>query len=189
MQPWPLLANLPSSPLQPPPPPNHPPPLTPSPPPPAAELIIHATFLDLLATEGCYLICLHSPRDIPDDITLPPDSAKRDRLDVLPGSCVKLTPLPPPATSTKGGPATAQPQILSELTMHLDAHTKALPAFMVSFVLKVLGPFLYKQILRLLKKNFHSPDDIIPKRMAQRAELYEGVKAAVRQHMAGREPR
>jgi hypothetical protein len=151
----------------------------------AAELIIHATFLDLLATEGCFLICLHSPQDISDAIQLPPESAKRDRLDVLPGSCVKLTPLPP-AASGKG--AAAQPQVLSELTMHLDAHTKHLPSFMISFVLKVLGPFLYKQVLKLLKKNFNSPEDMIPKRMAQRAELYEAVSAAVKRHMAGGQP-
>ena len=148
------------------------------------ELLLHATFLDLLSTEGCYLMTQQSIKELPEGASLPPADGKRDRLDMAPGSCLKLTPLPP-RRGAAGSPAV--PQVRSEMMIHIDAHKASVPTFVVQFVLKVLSPFIYKQVARLLKKNFHEQGDALPQRMLARAELYDTIRARVAEHLAAQQ--
>jgi hypothetical protein len=78
---------------------------------------------------------------------LPPEAkAKWATANFLPGSCIRLRPLPP---GPDGGPQTE-----AFLQVHLDPHIPYTPATLVNFVLGVLGPYIFAQVRAVLDEAF-----------------------------------
>lgn len=55
---------------------------------------------------------------------------------------------------------------------HMDPHIKHVPAMLLNFVLKVMSPFIFGTIQKVLKSEFSSPDKVLPCRMREKPELY-----------------
>ena len=56
--------------------------------------------------------------------------------------------------------------------MHILPHIKHVPAMLLNFVLKVMSPFIFGTIQKVLKSEFSSPDKVLPCRMREKPELY-----------------
>lgn len=86
---------------------------------------------DLLEEEGCFVITFATPDKVSDAAaSRPPASGKRAAVTMLPGSCMKLTPLPP---LVPGGP----PRIQSTVLTHVTAGKMYVPDMIITFILKV----------------------------------------------------
>lgn len=57
----------------------------------------------------------------------------------MPGSCMRFQPLLP---AKPGGP----PRVLATVQSAVDAGIKHVPEWIITFVLKVFGPFIYTQV-------------------------------------------
>ena len=73
------------------------------------------------------------------------------------------------------------------MLIHLDPRVPFVPGWLMSFVLKVMSPFAYKQMVELLQNTFNDPNAVIPSRMAEKPELYarlhDRVAASVPWHI------
>lgn len=58
------------------------------------------------------------------------------------------------------------------------------PSAIISFVLKVLGPFIYSTAKKLVATAFSGADKPLAQRLRQRPELYASVKERVAEHLA-----
>ena len=58
------------------------------------------------------------------------------------------------------------------MLIHLDPRVAFVPGWLMSFVLKVMSPFAYSQMVETLKSTFGNPEAVIPCRMAGKPELY-----------------
>lgn len=141
------------------------------------SIVMQSLGTDLLEEEGCLVVLFHSPPDPLDPDLLPPGLRKPGLIRVMPGSCIKFTPLPP---LTPGGPQ----RVHSTVVAHLGAGTLTVPTFIITFVLKVLTPFIYNIVVKLLKKAFKKPTDPLPQRMAAKPAVYDLVASAVAKHFA-----
>ena len=54
----------------------------------------------------------------------------------------------------------------------MDPHIKHVPAALITFVLKIMSPFLFNTIQKVLKSEFDSPEKVLPTRMREKPELY-----------------
>ena len=62
------------------------------------------------------------------------------------------------------------------------AHLKppmTVPSFIISFILKVMTPFVYSQMQKVLHSAFSDPTDPLPQRVQAKPELYELVTQRV----------
>lgn len=66
------------------------------------------------------------------------------------------------------------------IVMIIDAHVPHVPSFIVNWVLGVMAPFAHRQIKKLLRDDYDSPEKPFPKRMAQHPELYDKVRKSVK---------
>jgi hypothetical protein len=86
---------------------------------------------------------------------------------------------------------------LGTIISHLDPHLPFVPAFLVTFVLKVLSPYAWRAMQKVMSDWFN-PDLVsnpgtlrrVPhagthlKRIAEQPELYSAVQERVEQYMA-----
>ena len=62
------------------------------------------------------------------------------------------------------------------MLIHLDPRVPFVPGWLMSFVLKVMSPFAYSQMVELLRDTFRDPNAAIPQRMAAKPELYARLR-------------
>ena len=63
------------------------------------------------------------------------------------------------------------------MLVHLDPKISMVPGWLISFVLKVMSPFAYNQIVDLLKTMFKDPSTVMARRMAGKPDLYARLHA------------
>ncbi|PNH02712.1 Acetylglutamate kinase [Tetrabaena socialis] len=96
---------------------------------------VEAAGSDLLDEEGVLLITFGNP-GAEGRVELPPAAAKHSRVRLLRPSAMSFQPLPP---RVPGGPS----RTLCCVQTYVDPGTRHVPPFIISFVLKVLSPFVY----------------------------------------------
>lgn len=65
------------------------------------------------------------------------------------------------------------------MLIHLDPRVAFVPGWLMSFILKVMSPFAYSQVVELLKNTFSDPTAVLPRRMAEKPELYARLHGRV----------
>lgn len=142
------------------------------------QAIVRANGYDLAASplHRCLLITMNDVSDT--DIQalgienryphLPAAMAKRNTVNLLKKSCIKLRPLPPLEQQNKS----SIPRTDAHFMVHLDPHISYVPSSLVNFVLGILAPYIYNQMLKVLDKAFQEPDGEYPKRVRDQPELY-----------------
>lgn len=131
------------------------------------QTLLHARGYDLADSHRCLLILVKDADadKLPEGhAPLPKGMAKRRRVNMLPGTCVMLRPLP---VGDDGGQRTEALMIA-----HMDPHIPYVPAALVNFVLGFLAPYIFKQMGSMLDNKFSDPEGIFPQRIAQQPELY-----------------
>jgi len=113
---------------------------------------------------------------------LPAAMAKRKRVNILKDSLIKLRPLPPlkqkvENKNAKRGnstntPGSTIPRTEAHLMVHLDPHIPYVPSSLVSFVLGILAPYIYNQMLKVLDNAFKDADGEFSRRIRDQPELY-----------------
>ena len=154
------------------------------------QAIVRARGFDLAASphHRCLLILLNDLDDTEIeglDIQntyphLPEAMAKRKMVNIFKNSCIKLRPLPPLlAKESKKLPAIKSSSTVNRiyrtdahLMVHLDPHIPYVPASLVNFVLGILAPYIYNQMLKVLDDAFKQADGVFPQRIQQQPELY-----------------
>ena len=57
------------------------------------------------------------------------------------------------------------------------------PGFVITFMLRILAPFIYRQALALMRDVFTDPQSKMSRRMQQRTDLYPLLQERVGQHL------
>jgi hypothetical protein len=139
---------------------------------PQMDTLVHAHGVDLAQEDRSLLIVMSDPTDMPANAAeLPKAARKRKRASVLPGSCIRLEPLPVGPDGKHRVKATA-------LT-HINPGIPYVPPVLLNFVLKVMSPFMHRQMVKLLKDSFADPKQALPQRIQHKPELYEWVRQRV----------
>ena len=68
--------------------------------------------------------------------------------------------------------ADGQERVRASVLVHMDPRIKHVPSVLLNFVLKVMSPFIFGTIQKVLKSEFSSPDKVLPTRMREKPELY-----------------
>ncbi|KAL3137283.1 hypothetical protein ABBQ32_006825 [Trebouxia sp. C0010 RCD-2024] len=143
---------------------------------PHIDVVVSARGIDLADEERCLLIMVNTPEDMSKwSSRLPTSSAKCKRADILPGSCIRLEPLAP---SPSG-----QGRVRASVVVHMDPHIKHVPAGLITFVLKIMSPFLFSTIQKVLKSEFDSPSKVLPTRMREKPELYGLIRPRIEEYI------
>lgn len=143
---------------------------------PHIDVVVEARGIDLADEDRCLLILMNTPEDLTGLAdAIPAASAKRKRADILPGSCIRLQPLAPSASG--------QGRVRASVITHMDPHIKHVPAMLLNFVLKVMSPFIFGTIQKVLKSEFSSPDKVLPSRMREKPELYGLVSPRIAEYI------
>lgn len=132
------------------------------------QAVIHARGFDLAETHRCLLIFAN---DIQDLTQLPAGHAplstemhKRKFVNILPGSCIRLRPLPPAPDGT--------PRTNASLIVHIDPHIPYVPAALVNFALGIIAPYVFNQMKKVMTSAFADEEGIFPERIRAQPELY-----------------
>ncbi|KAH7623547.1 hypothetical protein Ndes2526B_g01991 [Nannochloris sp. 'desiccata'] len=159
------------------------------------QAIVRARGFDLAASplHRCLLIMINDVLDTEVDALdlenryphLPGAMAKRKRVNILNDSCIKLRPLPPmegridnknaqSGSDNRNGTNITRriPRTDAHLMVHLDPHIPYVPSSLVNFVLGILAPYIYNQMLKVLDNAFKEADGEFPKRVRDQPELY-----------------
>jgi len=152
------------------------------------QAIVRAKGFDLAASplHRCLLIMINDVRDTEVEALdlenryphLPAAMAKRKRVNILKDSCIKLRPLPPlkQKGESSGRSMHTPPHIIprtdAHLMVHVDPHIPYVPSSLVNFVLGILAPYIYNQMLKVLDNAFKEADGEFPKRVRDQPELY-----------------
>lgn len=121
---------------------------------------------------------------------------KRKRVNILPPSCIKLKPVPNSSSCSSGAavdpntssPSSLPPSSLSSQTteavmlIHVDPHIKYIPSMLVNFVLGILAPYIYRQMVNTLDSQFSEPDKPFPTRIREQPELYQELERRIKIH-------
>ncbi|KXZ48806.1 hypothetical protein GPECTOR_25g390 [Gonium pectorale] len=140
---------------------------------------VDATGADLYEEEGLLAITFGSPNkgDGSEPVQLPDAASGHRKIRLQRPSCMTFVPLPP---STPGG----ESRTLVQVQCYVDPGTRHVPPFIISFVLKVLSPFIYGAVKKVLASAFRTPDSPLPQRIKQRAELYDLVRKRTREFLS-----
>ena len=76
-----------------------------------------------------------------------------------------------------------QGRVRASVITHMDPHIKHVPAMLLNFVLKVMSPFIFGTIQKVLKSEFSSPDKVLPCRMREKPELYGLVSPRIAEYI------
>ncbi|KAK9845253.1 hypothetical protein WJX81_001330 [Elliptochloris bilobata] len=133
------------------------------------ETLVEGHGHDLGEEQRCLMLTLQdAPEPLPPGVLpLPPATAKRKRGGVVRGTAILLEALPP----GPGGGAVTQVRIIARL----DPRLPFVPGFLISFLLKVVAPYVYRQVQQVLEL-FNVKDSYMQRRFAQNAALYEGPR-------------
>ncbi|PRW59375.1 START-like domain [Chlorella sorokiniana] len=105
---------------------------------------------------------------------VPKEWGKRKLINILPGSCIKMRPLPPSPDGT--------PRTEAALMVHLDPHIPFIPAFLLNFVLGVLAPYVFNQMRHVLDTLFADEAGVYTQRIAAQPHIYEYVRQRMSQY-------
>ena len=75
-------------------------------------------------------------------------------------------------------PADGRPSTKAAMMAHCKP-PMAVPSFIISFILKVMTPFVYSQMQTVLHSAFSDPTNALPQRVQGKPELYELVTQRV----------
>ncbi|KAI8468372.1 MAG: hypothetical protein J3K34DRAFT_12713 [Monoraphidium minutum] len=142
------------------------------------DVLIQAVGIDMLAEDGSLAISFSSPDGgLPDGLTPPAGYEARTHVQVLPGSCLRLCPLPPKAPGGKGRTRVVV------VTM-LDSGAWV-PEAVITFVLQVFAPFFLTAVQKVIASSFHDPSDPLPSRIEGHPELYAVMRERVDHFLSG----
>eukprot|EP00775_Hariotina_reticulata_P012733 gene12733-12863_t len=115
---------------------------------PSPEVVNYAVGVDMLDTRHeCVLIATKHHNKLPDGVKLP-QHGRTMRLNMEAGG-FKFKPLPP--HPDRPGVARTEATVL----VAIDSAKWVVPDAVISFVLKVFSPLVYKSVLKVLKRMFH----------------------------------
>ena len=77
--------------------------------------------------------------------------------------------------------ADGQQRVRAEVITHMQPPVKHVPSVLLNFVLKVMSPFIYNTMKKVLSTHFKSPDQALPSRIKQKPELYGLIGPRVRE--------
>ena len=77
--------------------------------------------------------------------------------------------------------ADGQQRVRAEVLVHMQPPVKHVPSVLLNFVLKVMSPFIYSTMRKVLSSHFQSPDQALPTRIRQKPELYALIGPRVQQ--------
>ncbi|KFM26213.1 hypothetical protein F751_4706 [Auxenochlorella protothecoides] len=131
-----------------------------------ANILLNVRAFDL-ADEHSSLLVLFESEDLDvSDPRLPTAVSQRRTIDVLPGSGIRLQALP-------AGPD-GIPRSLADIHLDFDPHFPYVPSVLVSFLLRVLCPYLYNVIIKVLDSQFSGDQGCMyEERVASRPDLYK----------------
>lgn len=135
------------------------------------QSVIHARGFDIAETHRSLLILINDGDidNLPEGHTpLPKEYAQRKRVNFLPGSCILLKPLPVD-TSQESDSGLLRTE--AKFVVHIDPHIRFVPKVLVHFVLGILAPYIYSQIVRVLDSAF-ADESAYVKRIKEQPELY-----------------
>eukprot|EP00878_Enallax_costatus_P014374 GHUV01015034.1.p1 GENE.GHUV01015034.1~~GHUV01015034.1.p1 ORF type:complete len:383 (+),score=100.58 GHUV01015034.1:321-1469(+) len=117
---------------------------------PGPEIVNYGIGIDLLDTQaGCVLVATKGQTELPAGVVVP--ETQRSIRIVMDAGGFKFVPLP----SDPARPGC--PRMEATVLLSMDAKRFALPDSIISFMLKVLAPLVYKSVVSVLSKLFH-PD-------------------------------
>lgn len=76
-----------------------------------------------------------------------------------------------------------QGRVRASVVVHMDPHIKHVPAGLITFVLKIMSPFLFSTIQKVLKSEFDSPSKVLPTRMREKPELYGLIRPRIEEYI------
>ena len=79
--------------------------------------------------------------------------------------------------------ADGQERVRASVVTHMDPHIKHVPAMLLNFILKVMSPFIFGTIQKVLKTEFSSPDKVLPTRMREKPELYSLIRPRIAEYI------
>eukprot|EP00239_Pterosperma_sp_CCMP1384_P007169 CAMPEP_0197846460 /NCGR_PEP_ID=MMETSP1438-20131217/3195_1 /TAXON_ID=1461541 /ORGANISM="Pterosperma sp., Strain CCMP1384" /LENGTH=192 /DNA_ID=CAMNT_0043458117 /DNA_START=1 /DNA_END=579 /DNA_ORIENTATION=+ len=100
---------------------------------------------------------------------LPKKASSRERIDIKP-SIITLSPM-------------TEDSVNASVFFSVDPNMVKVPAWLVNFVLQVMVPWVYKMVLKIIKKRFANESSLYPQRMAKRRNLYAHFKSRIDQSM------
>lgn len=153
------------------------------------DVLISAVADDQLKEHGVIAVSFASPQETPSDVDLPDGADQRVRLYFTEGSCMTITPVAVPQTVTvHGSTVTAEPVTQNTqitIVSNIDTKLAHVPEAIISFVLKVFAPFMYKTVLHVLHTSFDDPTAPLPQRLAQHQELYAEMRQRCQDFLDG----
>ncbi|KAK9818228.1 hypothetical protein WJX72_009079 [[Myrmecia] bisecta] len=144
------------------------------------DVLLHARGADCAEEERCLFVMVNdvTESNLPaDPAAVPAAAAKRRRAAILPGTCLRLEPLPP-------GPD-GKARTRGTMLAHVDPQLPFVPAVLVNFVLKVMSPFAYNQMKAVLRDTFARADAPLPMRVKAKPHIYARVMARVAEFIPG----
>ncbi|GBF98776.1 hypothetical protein Rsub_11358 [Raphidocelis subcapitata] len=147
------------------------------------EILVRALGVNLLSTDaGCMLMMLQDlGDDLPPGIELDPDHHRRTRYRLSP-SCVAFVPLP-------ADPQSGAPRLDTTVVATLDARRVPVPDVIISFLLKIFAPLVYRSVVHACARLFHAASaDASPllQRQAARSAFYLSQARAIDRHLAAK---
>jgi hypothetical protein len=162
------------------------------------QALVKARGFDLAEEQRCLFIIVNDTEveDIPVEhiIGVVPSEKtlmKRKRVNILSPSCIKLKPVLTTDdysrsssgaennnnnnnNNTSSPPSSSLSSHTTEAVMliHVDPHIKYVPSMLVNFVLGILAPYIYRQMVNTLDSQFSEPDKPFPTRIREQPEFY-----------------
>ncbi|KIY94769.1 hypothetical protein MNEG_13193, partial [Monoraphidium neglectum] len=142
------------------------------------DVLIQAVGIDVLAEDGSLAISFSSPEGgLPSDVAAPAGYAARTHVEILPGSCMRLEPLPP---KEAGG----RPRTKVVVVTMLDSG-QWVPEAIITFVLMVFAPFFFSAVTKVVNTSFLDPSAPLMQRIGERPELYGEMLQRVAHFLEG----
>ncbi|MEW5315341.1 MAG: hypothetical protein WDW38_006780 [Sanguina aurantia] len=138
-----------------------------------------ASGADMLDLDGSIFAAFSTPSDAKAEALLPAVTKNSKAVHILPRSCLRLEPLPP---LFPGG----LPRTRVAFQAYADPRIPHLPPAIISFVLRVLTPYLFNAAVQLLRKNFEHGDGPLAVRLRERTDLYGLIRKRVALFLAPR---
>ena len=120
-----------------------------------------------------------APVQLPGDVApLPAESKGSVSVDVHEGSCLTFVPKAPGADGV--------PLIESTIMVHVDPYFPRVPTFIIDFVLRILAPFIYRQVVAITSAFDTDKYAIFQQRIddSPTTPLYDLVKRRFAAHSA-----
>ncbi|KAG1677854.1 hypothetical protein FOA52_008618 [Chlamydomonas sp. UWO 241] len=144
---------------------------------PNADVLAGAIGVDALDEYGVLVVEMTTPKGPPPGVTMPPTWGKHMKVELMPNSYIMFEPLAP---ATPGGPMRTRVC----MSVHSDAGIKNLPSLVITFVLKILAPYIFREVVRVVDHAFTDPASQLAARIRSRPELYSVVRTRIAEHMA-----